>query len=131
MLLQFPYTRLTYPGIDNPLYVDDVEAANEAVLQGLAMAMGLGPTDFAIISGLNFDGSANYSPGWFYLNGLFYYMATPFVAGQALGGSTANAVFEAFNDGNTRPIYSLYEAQLGITPGGQFSPLFEGNMNTY
>lgn len=130
-LLQWPFVRVTYAGIDNPMFVDDIQAANEGILAAAAVLTGMGPTDFAIISGLNYDGSTNYSAGVFYLNGQFYYLSGGCTTGQFLTGGPQPGLSEGFDDGNNRNIYNLYEGQASNAGGAGFSPVFSGNMDIY
>lgn len=123
--------RVTYPGMDNPIFVDDLLAADQAVLSAAAALTGLEATDFAIISGFDFDGSTNYSAGVIWLYGQFYYCAGGCTTGQYLSGSVVAQLSEGFDDGNSRNIYSSFIATSSNAGGAGFSPQFAGSMDTY
>ncbi len=132
-LIQAPAVRITYPGIDNPMYDSDVKVANQMAISMVQALAGLGPADFAIISGLDFVAGVpnTYTPGFFYLNGQFYFQATGFTEGNFLTPNATETQNQGFNDGNSRNIYLV---NLGlITPSnvgpGPFTPAFSGNMN--
>lgn len=134
-LIQWPFVRVTYPGIDNPIFDDDIKAADQGILAAVAAMSGLGPVDFAIISGLEYitTGPNTFNPGIFYLNGTFYFIEDGFNEGLYLMPSIQTALSKGFDDGNTRVIYNT---QFGITSVlntgvGPYTPLFMGNMNQY
>jgi hypothetical protein len=133
-LIQWPFVRIQYAGINNPRFVGDVVASNQAVLTGLAALAGLGPTDFAIFSGFAYtvgQGGNTYGPGIFYLNGTFYFMPTTFAEGGLyLTPQIQNVLPEAFQDTVTRFIYQVQNAVTTTTPTGN-TPVFAGNMNQY
>jgi hypothetical protein len=128
-LLQWPFKRKQYAGIDNPRFVSDVVAANESVLDGLKSLAGLSDTDFAIISGLEFTGTG-YTPGVFFLNGTFYYIQNSFNAGLYVIGAPQDTMAQPFGDGNNRNIYTI---QYGVSTSSptDASPVFTGDMNQY
>jgi hypothetical protein len=132
-LIQWPFVRLQYAGINNPRFVGDIVAANQAVLTGLAELAGLGPTDFAIFGGLKYIPSISgntYSPGVFYLNGTFYYQPIAFAEGLYLTPAPQSILPEVFQDTVARYIYTVQNSQsTGVSTGN--TPLFSGNMNTY
>jgi hypothetical protein len=130
-LIQWPGVRETYAGIDNPIFVDDIQAADEMVLAAAKAMSGLNNTDFAIVSGLEFDGTTNYAAGIFYLNGQFYYISTGCQTGQFLSGSVVPVLSEGFNDGNLRNIYNGYVGSASNAGGAGFSPVFADSMDTY
>lgn len=125
------FRRNSFPGVDNPRYVDDIVAANDLV-NTMAMAIcGLGPNDFAILQGLVLDPVANtFSPGYFYLNGQVYYQADPFAAGLALIPNITFALQKGFPDGNPRFIYSLLGSQA-TNFGDGTTPPFNQSMTGY
>lgn len=134
-LIQWPFVRVTYPGIDNPIFDDDIKAADQGILAAVAAMSGLGPADFAIISGLEYitTGPNTFNPGIFYLNGTFYFIAAGFNEGLYLTPSVLPALSKGFDDGNNRVIYNT---QFGITSvlntgAGPYTPQFMGNMNQY
>lgn len=130
-LITFPFKRKQYAGINNPRFVGDVVASNEAVLDGLQAITGLGNTDFAIITGLDYSiGSLSYSGGIFFLNGNFYVIQNGFIEGNYLTASPTDFMPQAFQDGVSRPIYTVqFGATSNVSAGN--SPLFTGNMNAY
>jgi len=129
---QAPFTRLQYAGKQNPRYISDIVAANQLVLDMAQNICGLGATDFAIFSGLAFvPGSPNsYTPGIFFLNGVWYYMNTAFNEGLYLAPNIQPIMPVPFTDTVTRNIYQVNYAQSTNIVSGS-SPQFEGNMNAY
>src|SRR5882762_1785925 len=99
-LFQWPFKRKQYPGLENPRFVSDIVAANQAVLDGLMYISGLNATDFAIIWGIEYDQVAlNYQAGIFYLQGSFYYMPQVFAAGLYLTPDVQDTLIKPFGDG--------------------------------
>ena len=129
-LLQWPFKRYSWDGLENPLYVSDIQAANESLLDAIQAILGLGSADFAIISGMGYNGSTTYQPGVFFLNGSFYYIGTSFSTGQYLTGSTSPTLSKPFPDAVSRTIYTLNIGAATSSPAGT-SPVFTGNMNQY
>lgn len=131
-LFPFPFKRKPYDGIDNPRFVDDIVAANEAVLDGLKAITGLNDNGFAIISGFFFDPGVfgNYTPGIFFLKGVFYYMPTGFDQGFYLSPVLTDTMPQPFGDLIVRNIYTLQQAQTSAAPVDG-CPIFNGNMNQY
>lgn len=131
-VLNFPNKRLEYAGagIDNPMFVSDVVNATESVLAAMKSLLGLGDTDFAIISGFTFSGSA-YSAGIIYLNGIFYLTTAPLAVNKYLIPNVTNEHLKIFSDSNTRYIYSIYYAATSNTPVTGSTPQFKGDMNQY
>jgi len=131
-ILQFPFTRTYYPGIDNPFYIQDVEVANQGMQDGIIAITGMTNTDFAIISGLNYVlGTPNsYTAGTFFLNGVIYAMQSTFNEGLYLTGVITPTLSEPFDDTVSRTIYTENLAASTSTSTGN-SPLFSGNMNAY
>ena len=136
-LLVYPFKRITYPGIDNPLYIDDIQACTEGIMAAIAMLADLGPTDFAIISGMELsnDTIPQYSPGYFYLNGVFYYMQGTFLQNNWLVPNVQTSESEPFDDGQVRPIYDFYGALAQANDpdpvNHTLGPEFIGDMNAY
>ena len=82
-LFNWPFTRKSYAGIENPIYVSDTQAATEAAIQSVKALAGLNDTDFAIITGLDYTAGVpnTYTSGIYYLNGVFYYQQAVFDEG--------------------------------------------------
>lgn len=131
MVFPWPYQRLHYDGIDNPIYDQDIQVAMEAVLQAAMMLTGMEATDFAIIWGMDYDGAANYTAGLFILNGVIYWMPNGFQSGQALGPNVTVLLAENFDDGQGRTIYNQNSAIVAAYNAGTTTPVFGGNMNAY
>lgn len=131
-LIKWPFKRKTYSGLDNPRFVDDITAANEAVIDGMTALTGLGSADFAIISGLDFiAGTPNiYTDGIFYLNGAFYYQSSAFNENLYLLPTPTDIMPKVFGDTNTRNIYTSFASASTSSPTGA-TPQFVGNMNAY
>jgi len=133
-LLQFPAERITYPGIDNPVFVSDIKLANQAVLSAAAMITGLGATDFAIISGCVFTAgspSNTYTSGFIYLNGKFYYISAAFNELLYIKPDVQATLPETFTDFVARNIYEIYFGATSVTTSAGYSPQFSGDMNQY
>lgn len=132
-IFKWPFKRKVYAGIDNPRFVDDIKAANEAVIDALATITGLGPNDFAILSGLNYVlGTQNtYTAGVFYFKGGIYYMPNSFNEGLYLTPVLTDTEPQPFDDGNTRNIYTLLQANSTSLPSSSTTPVFSGDMNAY
>jgi hypothetical protein len=132
-LLQWPFKRKEHPGVGNPRFVSDIVAANEATIDAMKALTGLGATDFAIITGLEYTaGTPNgtYAPGIFYLNGLFYYLGASFSEGLYLAPNPTDVMPQPFSDGNSRLTYTLLSGISTSNPTGS-TPIFSGNMNQY
>lgn len=131
-LIPWPAQRITYPGIDNPMYDQDIEALSGMLLQAVQASLGIAAADFFIVSACDYNAATNqYASGIVFMNGSFYSVTGPFPAGSYLTPSTADALTVAFDDGNNR---SIYGQQVGViaqvaAPGG--SPQFAGPMNQY
>ena len=131
-LFQWPFYRKTYPGINNPRFVDDILAANQAVLQGLTALLGALNTDFFILSGFAYTAGSpgSYTPGIIYLNGYFYYV-NGMTEGQYIQGVQVDTMPQPFTDGNSRNIYTLNQGNPTSVSDPTYSPMFSGNMNQY
>lgn len=131
-IFQWPFKRKSYAGLGNPRFVDDVKAANEAVIDASIALSALSPIDFAIISGFDFTAGTpgTYSGGIFYLNGQFYSQGTTFSEGLYLAPNPTDIEPQPFSDGNTRLIYTSMVSASTASPTGA-TPIFSGNMNAY
>jgi hypothetical protein len=129
----WPFKRKEYAGLDNPRFVSDIVAANEATIDAMKAITGLGNVDFAIITGLDFTpGSPNgvYSAGIFYLNGLFYYQGSAFSEGLYLAPNPTDVEPQPFGDSISRLTYTLLSGISTSNPSGS-TPIFGSNMNAY
>lgn len=132
-LIPWPFSRKEYPGVGNPRFVSDIVAANQAVIDAMKAITGLGNSDFAIITGLEFTpGTPNgtYAPGIFYLNGSFYYLGASFGEGLYLAPNPTDVLPQPFQDGISRLTYTLLSAISTSNPSGS-TPIFNGAMNAY
>lgn len=133
-LIQFPFIRQSRAAIDNPLYIQDITAADQQILDALTAICGLGPTDFFIFGGLTYEiavsGPNYYLPGIFYLNGVWYYMPFDFDEGLYLAPNITGIMPYTFSDAVTDEIYDINYAQQSASPTGN-TPIFSGNMNQY
>lgn len=132
-LIQAPAVRITYPGIDNPLYDSDIKVANQMAISMVMALSGLSLTDFAIIWGIDLVAGVpnTYTPGYFFLFGQFYYLPTGFTEGNYLQPSPVNTQNQGFDDGNSRNIYTVNLATANPVSDPTFSPQFMGTMNQY
>jgi len=116
------------------MYSQDVVAANQEVLDAITALAGLGATDFAIFGGLTHEiaisGSNYYLPGFFYLNGNWYYMSDDFDEGFYLAPDVTGIMDYTYEDSVIRPEYNVNYAQTSTSPTGN-TPIFSGNMNAY
>ena len=129
-LISWPFKRKQYSGLTNPIYVSDIVAANEAVIDAMKSIGGFSATGFAILSGIVYDSVAHiYTAGIFYLNGSFYSI-DQFNEGVYLIGSLTDIKISPFPDSTTKPIYT---ALTGTTTNNSFgaSPIFSGSMDVY
>lgn len=134
-LLQFPFDRNQYPAIDNPIYVSDIVAANQSLLSALTAIAGLGAGDFAIFGGLQYvevlSGTNYYTPGFFYLKGVWYYQPVTVNEGQYLIPNVTGELPYTFTDAVTRPLYNVNLGQTSNISTPSSTPQFSGNMNVY
>ncbi len=134
-LLQFPALRQQYPAIDNPLYVSDIVQANQGMLDLASALAGLGPTDFAIFGGLQYmvaiSGSNFYTPGYFYLNGIWYYQPIDFDENEFLEPNITGELPYTFEDATERNLYDINFGKAVGSSSPSTSPEFIGNMNAY
>lgn len=133
-LIQFPFQRLQYAGKANPRYVSDVVAADQIALDAITAISGLGASDFAIFSGLEFidtiSGSNYYTAGVFYLNGTWYYQPSDFNENLYLAPNVTGIMPYIFSDAVSRNIYQVNYSQSSASPSGN-TPQFTGDMNAY
>lgn len=128
-LFNFPTHRLSYPSVGNPVYVSDIQAANELTLDGLTALTDLPNPGFAIISGLKYAGG-QYSQGVVWLNGTFFYSFNVLTEGLYLSPVGLPLLNKPFSDTNSRFIYSEFRVGPSSNPESA-SPLFVGDMNAY
>jgi len=129
-LINWPFKRKQYSGLTNPLYVSDIVAANEAVIDAMKSMGGFAATGFAILLGMAYDSIAHtYTAGVFYLNGSFYSVAA-FNEGVYLIGGSTDIKISPFPDTTTKPIYTSFAGTTTSNPSGA-SPIFSGNMDLY
>ena len=129
-LIQWPFKRKQYTGIQNPRYVSDIVSANEAVIDAMKSLGGFAATGFAILSGMVYDSVAfTYTAGIFYLNNSFYSIAA-FNEGVYLIGSSIDIKPSPFPDTTNKPIYTSFAGTTTTNPFGA-SPIFAGNMDAY
>lgn len=134
-LIQSPAVRKVYTttNLDNPIFVDDFLAHSQFIQTMAKVLSGLGSSDFAILSGLDFvAGTPNtYTAGYFYFNGVFYYQPSTFNENSYLHANLTNTLPISFPaDGITRDIYTInYSLANGTSSGG--TPQFVGDMNRY
>ena len=131
-LFNWPFTRKSYAGIENPIYVSDTQAATEAAIQSVKALAGLNDTDFAIITGLDYTAGVpnTYTSGIYYLNGVFYYQQAVFDEGFYLTSNFTDELLESFTDGTPRYIYTVQYSTTSASPTNN-TPVFSGNMNAY
>lgn len=129
-LIQFPNKRIQVDGVKNPLFVSDIYNANSSLYEGMKQLLGLGNTDFAILSGCEYDGINSYSAGIIYLNGEFY-NCLPISAGDYAAGGTVGGISKPFSDNVSRETYNLYVAFGTPSSSPTTSPQFTGSMDEY
>ncbi len=130
----FPTLRKYYPGIDNPLFLGDIQTADESVLAALLSLSGCKNGDFRIISGLEYTlGTPNtYTPGIIFFNDDFFYCDTAFAEGLYLATSYVDVLLETF-DTVPPTANNIYTNQVALSTSTALdnTPAFVGNMNTY
>lgn len=128
-LFQFPFKRISRPTLGNPVFVDDIVAANQAVLDGIGFLFN--NTPFAIVSGLLYTPGSpgSYSPGLVWLQGTgFCWVSASFSEGLFLRPSSTEVNPEPYSDTNTQDTYTLLQAVAGSSGA---SPVFSLSMNQY
>lgn len=130
-IFNFPFLRRSLPSLGNPVYSDDLLAANQLTIDGLSALTNLPNPGFAIISGMAYTPGSpgSFAPGIFWLNGIFYLMQTPFPETLFLIPNLQDINSEPFSDTNSRNTYTQYYAQTSTVATPQSTPQFSGNMN--
>jgi hypothetical protein len=129
--MDFPNLRKQTTGVGNPLYVSDIVNANQNVLDAMKSILGLGDSDFYIISGMEY-GSGAYTTGIVYMSGIFYFSNVSLTEGKYLAPSPTDYLSEPFEDTVSRYIYTINYAVASNTPVSGGSPIaFSGDMNDY
>lgn len=137
-VIQSPFVRNFYDtptGVDNPLYLQDIQAGNQALQTMLTALSGLDTTtDFALFGGFAYTPGSpgTYGPGFLYLNGKWYYQPITFNEGLRLIPNITPTLPISFPaDGITRDIYNVNYSQTGT--GGTQTPVFAtgGDMDAY
>ena len=131
--MDWPNIRKSYTGVGNPIYISDIVELTQNVLAAMKAVLGLGASDFYIISGMEYDAGAHtYAVGIVYINGVFYYSNAVLSEGKYLAPNLTNYLSEAFDDTVSRYIYTLQYAATSNTSVTGGSPVaFSGNMNAY
>lgn len=131
-LLPWPAQRITYPGIDNPMFDQDIEALTGMLLQAVQASLGIGAADFFIVSGCDYNNGTNqYASGIVFMNGSFYAVTGPFPAGSYLTPVIQDALTVDFDDSESRSIYGAQIGLVGQVAGAGGSPQFGSTMNQY
>lgn len=134
-LIQFPFTRISYSSLDNPVYSQDTVAANQEAQAAIAALAGLDSTvSFAILGGLQYtqaiSGPNYYTAGFFWLNGVIYYQNVDFDESLYLKANVTQIMPYTFSDAVTRDLYQVNFSQTTASPTSA-TPQFQGNMNQY
>lgn len=134
-LIQFPFLRISYASIDNPVYSQDIVAANQEIQAAIAALAGLDSTiSFAILGGLQYtqaiSGPNYYTAGFFWLNGVIYYQNIDFDESLYLKANVTQIMPYTFSDAVTRDLYQVNFSQITASPTSA-TPQFQGNMNQY
>lgn len=134
-LIQSPFLRQQYnttPGYNNPLFIGDIVAANQGLQTMLQALSGFDPTtDFGLLWGFAYSGG-NYGPGFFYLNGAFYYQPTTFAEGLRLVPNVTGIMPYSYPDDNvSHNLYTVNNSETGT--GAVQTPVFAtgGDMSAY
>jgi hypothetical protein len=128
----FPGKRKQYIGPNNPRFVSDIVNTDENLLIAMQSILGLGNTDFAIISGFDYTPGSpgTYSTGIVFMNGVFYLSNSILTEGFYLSPNVTDTLMKNFSDGTARNIYTVnYCVSSNVSVGGM--PVFSGNMNQY
>jgi hypothetical protein len=131
--MDFPNNRLTYTGIQGPLFDDEIQNALNALYKGMNTILGFGATDFKILSGFVYTAGSpgSYTGGIVYMSGQIYYCAAGLNEGQYLIPNISQIESKPHKDGVNRNTYQVYYAVSSNTSGAGGSPIFSGNMNSY
>lgn len=132
--MDFPNKRLEVTGVGNPIYISDIAVANQNVLDAMKSILGVGASDFWIISGMDYTpgGPGSYSTGIVYMSGVFYYSNAVLTEGKYLAPNITNTQSEPFEDTVSRNTYQINYAATSNTSVTGGSPVaFSGNMNAY
>lgn len=131
--MYFPFNRKTYPGIKGPLFDDEIQNAMNGLYTLTNALLGLGPTDFAILSGFTYTAGSpgHYSGGLVYMSGKIYYSIGGVNVGQYLVPITTSIENKPHGDGVSRDTYEEYLASASNTPATGGSPIFSSNMDAY
>lgn len=130
--MDFPNVRKEYTGVGNPLFITDIVNLTDSVLIAMKNVLGLGDTDFAIISGFDYTPGApgSYAVGICYMNGVFYKSTATLAEGKYLQPDPTDYLSKAFPDSISRYCYTINYCIVSNTSVGGM-PQFSGNMNGY
>jgi hypothetical protein len=131
--MYFPFNRKTYPGIKGPLFDDEIQNAMNGLYTLANAILGLGPSDFAILSGFSYTSGSpgHYSGGLVYMSGKIYYSVGGVNVGQYLAPITTSIENKPHGDGVSRDTYEEYLADFSNIPATGGSPIFTTNMDAY
>lgn len=134
---QIPYIRKSYPALGNPVFVDDLVAVYQLIFGMFAAQYDGFGTNFAIVSGFEYNPSpgpgsaAFYNPGILYLQGAFMYVTGTLSEGLAIAPVSQDINPQPFSDTNSRNTYTLLQGESSSATTGLVTPIFTGNMNPY
>lgn len=130
-LLQWPFKRISRPGLGNPAFVDDILAANQSVLDGLGYLFS--NTPFAILYGLIYTQGApgSYSTGIVWINGQFGYVTGSHQEGLYLNVVTQDTLPKTYSDTNQYNTYTLLQVTASNAPQPGSSPQLIGSMDQW
>lgn len=129
--INFPNKRKEYSGVKNPIFVSDIRNANDLAHKSARSVLGLQDTDFAILSGFDYDANAHtYSTGIIFMNGNIYKTVDTIAEGKYLIESNQTELSKNFSDNNTRNIYEVFIAVATDTVQAE-KPQLSGDMNIY
>lgn len=131
--MDFPNNRLTYSGKKGPIFDDEIQNALNGLYKSVNLLLGLGPTDFAILSGFTYTPGTpgSYSGGFVYMSGVIYYCDAGVNVGQYLIPSISQIENKPHSDGVSRYVYQVFYAVASNTSGSGGSPIFTTTMDNY
>lgn len=130
-LFKWPFVRISRPTLGNPVFIDDIVAANQAVIDGVGSLLSAMP--FAIIQGCAYTPGSpgSYAAGLVWINGSFYTVPASFGEGLALVGQTVSTFPKQYSDTNTYNTYGLLQTITSPITGPGISPIWNSDMNAY
>lgn len=115
--ITFPNQRVSYSTVGNPIFITDIENANQNVTSTMKAILGIGQdTGFVILSGCKYS-AGTYSSGLIVMKGVLY-SVTAITAGKYARPDTVDIFSKVFSDAVSRHTYRNYKAIQSNTQWG-------------